>query len=550
MPSGLRSRWQRAGVLAIGVASGMLIGLSIPPFGWWPLAWLGFAGLAATLPGTGLVERMLLGAGAGLGQYGLGLFWVHEFSILGWVLLTLVECAFWVAAAAAVPTGRRICVALGVPSAFVLAEWARDRYPLGGFPMGSVALGQASSPLAPSLRIGGSLLLSGVTVAAGVATAGSLHALRAWLEARARSAPHACRDVRRTTALVALAGAAVVSVVLVADASPSGAGGHAAPLTVGLVQGGGARGTRAIYTDPQTVFVRTLVASNALLGPLDLVVFPEGVLQSHIPYTQTVDAEDIAALARRTGATVLVGVEQDVGIRRYRNEIVAWSPDGRIIGSYEKNHLVPFGEYVPYRSLITKFVSIPQVPYDGIPGHGPGILRTPAGPLGIMVSFEVFFDGRARGAVRAGGEVLVVPTNTASYRSTQVPTQELAASRMRAWETGRWVLQVSTTGYTAVVSPRGRVVVRSSLGEEDVLQATVPAELGKTWFVQFGDAPTPIGALLVLGLGWYIGLGGYLGLDGYIRLGGHKGRRPSRPDPVSTEAAATGEPAPGTAHRS
>lgn len=262
--------------------------------------------------------------------------------------------------------------------------------------------------------------------------------------------------------------------------------------------------TREISTNPQVVFQRHYAASAVLRPPVDLVVWPEGVLQSDIPFTTTPDAAAVASMARYLQATVLVGVDQDVGVRHYLNEVVAWAPNGQIVGYYVKNHLVPFGEYVPDRPLVQRFFNLQDVPLDAIAGHGPGILRTPAGPIGVMISFEVFFDGRARAAVRAGGQILVVPTNTASYRSTEVPTQELAAARLRSWETGRWTLQVTPTGYTAVITPTGRVVQSTTLDKQGVLEATVPREDGRTVYVDIGDAPDAILSVLLAGLAWLL----------------------------------------------
>jgi apolipoprotein N-acyltransferase len=500
------ARWRWWGWLAAGLGCGVLIGLSVPPFGWWPLAWLGFAGLALLLRGRPVRARAALGSATGVGQYGLGLWWVHEFSIPGWIALIVISALFTTVAIMLVPTTRRRGVAVGLPAAFMLADWARDRYPIGGFPLDGIALGQAGSPLAPVLRLGGSLLLTGVTVLAGVTIAELGQAARSWLAAR----PARISDVagrrnawRSTGAAAGLAGL-LLAISAGAAWSPSGAGGHLLPLRVALVQGGGPRGTRAIFTDPQVVFERHLAASDVLSPPFDLVVWPEGVLQSHIPFTTTEDASEVASMAQFLHATVLVGVEQDVGVSHYLNEVVAWAPDGQIVDTYVKNHLVPFGEYVPDRSLVERFFNLADVPYDAIPGHGPGILRTPAGPIGVMISYEVFFDGRARGAVRAGGQILVVPTNTASYRSTEVPTQELAAARLRAWETGRWVLQVTPTGYTAVIDPTGRVLQRTALDEQQVLTATVPREDGRTVYVNIGDAPIAIAAALLVGLAWLL----------------------------------------------
>ena len=463
-------------VSAAGLA-GILVALSIPPFGWWPLAWVGIAVLAAALPGCTWKARLALGAAFGLTDFLIGLLWVQEFSAPGYLAVVVISTIYSMLALLLVPAERRY-VALGLPCMLVLADAARDRFPLGGLPLGSMSLGQAAGPLAPSLRLGGSLLLTGVTALAGVA----LWLTVDWLVA-----------VRWRAVLVPVApGGAIALAVLLPVAgllSPSGAGGHASPLRIALVQGGGARGTRAIRTDPQIVFDRHMDASSTLHAPLDLVVWPEGVLQSQIPYSTTQDAYDVSDLAVRLGATVLIGVEQDVGATHYLNEVVAWSPQGQIVGTYVKNHLVPFGEYVPYRSLIQRLFNVADVPLDGIPGRGPGFLRTPAGPLTLMISFEVFFDSRARGGVRAGGQVLVVPTNTASYRSTQVPTQEVAADRLRAWETGRWLIQVTPTGYSDVVSPTGEVTAKSHLSARQVVEATVPRRDGFTVFDRIGEMP-------------------------------------------------------------
>ena len=483
--------------LATGLVAGVLVALSVPPFGWWPLGWVGLAVLAGALPGRSWRYRLALGAGFGLGDYVIGLLWVQEFSVPGYIGVVVISAAYATAALLLVPTGRRRYVAVALPAVLVLADWARDRFPLGGLPLAGLSLGQAAGPLAPVLRVGGGLALTAETALVGVALAELYRMVRPAVGARSRRRLGRPWRLNRSwlallPLLVAMAGP------LLGLIAPSGAGGHWAPLRVGLVQGGGPRGTRAINTDPQVVFLRHLAASGQLHGPFDLIVWPEGVLQSHSSFEATVDAASLATLARDHRATLVSGVEQDVGPDHYLNEVVAWGPDGRVTGSYVKNHLVPFGEYVPYRSFIRRYFNIADVPYDAIPGHGPGILRTPAGPLATMISYEVFFDERARSGVTAGGRLLVVPTNTASYRSTQVPTQEVAADRMRAWETGRWLVQVTPTGYSTVVSPTGAVIRRTPLDARRVVEATVPQRSGMTIYDRLGDGPVALASLLVL----------------------------------------------------
>ena len=171
-------------------------------------------------------------------------------------------------------------------------------------------------------------------------------------------------------------------------------------------------------------------------------------------------------------------------------------------GRFDKVHRVPFGEYVPGRWLIRHFVSLGVIPRDAIPGHGTGTLATAAGPVGIVISFEVFFPERARSAIRGGGQVLLVPTNTASYTTTQVPAAELAADRIRAWETGRDVAMVAPTGWSAVVDSRGHVLQRTRLVVQTVLEATLPRRTGRTPYVSWGDLPALIVAAALLGAGW------------------------------------------------
>jgi apolipoprotein N-acyltransferase len=447
----------------------------------------------------------MLGAGLGAAQYSIGLFWVHEFSLPGCIVLILWSSLYIAAALALVPTARRRTVVLALPALLILADWLRDRYPFGGLPLGEASLGQAAGPLAPTLRLGGSLLLTGETVLVGVVLAEALHLLRSWRQLQSPwSAGAPGRQSRGREWVAALSVTAVaIAFPLIGSLSPSGAGGDVAPIRVALVQGGGPRGTRAIDTDPDVVFGRHLTESRKLQAPLDLVVWPEGMLQSgSATFTDTSEATDIADLATGLGSTVLVGVEENVGATQFINAVVAWGPDGKVAGYYQKNHLVPFGEYIPFRSVLKHFFNLAAVPLDAIPGHQPGFIQTPAGPLGVMISYEVFFDTRARDAVRAGGQVLVVPTNTASYSSSQVPTQEVAAAQLRAWETGRWVLQVTPTGYTAVISPSGQVVKHSTLGRPAIISATVPMETGHTWYVDLGDLPIALASLATGVVAW------------------------------------------------
>jgi apolipoprotein N-acyltransferase len=194
-------------------------------------------------------------------------------------------------------------------------------------------------------------------------------------------------------------------------------------------------------------------------------------------------------------------VTEPASTTTFRNEIVVWGPRGNVVSVFEKVHRVPFGEYVPDRSFFSHFADLSGVPTDAVPGHATGLVPTPVAPLGVLVSFEIFYSGRSHAAVRAGAELLAAPTNTSSYSTSQVPSQEIAAAVVQSVETGRDLVQAAPTGFSAVVTQRGVVVARSSLGNRQVLFSTVALRRGMTPYDHWGDLPVLILSALALGAG-------------------------------------------------
>jgi apolipoprotein N-acyltransferase len=312
-----------------------------------------------------------------------------------------------------------------------------------------------------------------------------------------------------------VAGALLVGVVVGVGAwgaaAPDG-GSSAGTVRVAAVQGGGVQGLRKSEVSPASVYAAQLAATKLMPAadggrPPALVVWPEDTvsLNGLIDGSQT--QGELAALARQLHATLVVGVTESVSDTRFRNEVVAFDPAGRIVARFEKVHRVPFGEYVPYRGFFSHLADLSGVPLDAIPGHGDGVLRTPVGLLGTMVSYEVFYAERARIATRAGAQLLVDPTNTASYSTSQVPTQEIAAARLQAIAEGRDLVQAAPTGFSAVVDHRGTVRARTSLGPRQVIVRDVALRRGATVYERVGDLPVLIvsGALVVIG--WFAALG-------------------------------------------
>jgi apolipoprotein N-acyltransferase len=440
--------------------------------------------------------RLAVGALAGLGQFSIGLAWALQFSAAGYVAIVIVESAILAVGAALVPPAGvlRLGAAAG---AVTLSEWARDSWPFGGVPLGSGALGQVDGPFAFASRLGGPLL---VIFCAALAGGGLLDFGRLIFARQSRWQASAARDGLALLAAAALAGGGYV-----VAPTPASAGRGSHSLRVAIVQGGGQRGLTALQVPAARVYRAALSETARITGHLQLILWPEDVISmGSTPFVGSSVERTIASLARRHRATFVVGYTEDVGRAGFLNEIAAFSPAGRLEATFLKVHRVPFGEYVPDRGFFSHLANLSAVPRDAVPGTGSGLMRTTAGPLAVLVSYEVFFAGRARSGVQAGGQLILVPTNTSSYSSGQAPAQEIAASRLQAIDENRWLLQAAPTGYSAVIAPSGSVLRRSSLSVPAVIEATVPLIGQTTPYSDTGDAPVLIGSVLLLGLGWAI----------------------------------------------
>ena len=462
--------WRR---LAGAVGAGLLLTAALPPFGWWPLAFAGAALAVHVLDEQTGRRRALVAYAVGVGFLVPGLWWMSEFTAPGYVLAVLFESLLF---ALAPFVARQRWSLVG---AIVLSEALRASWPFGGVPVPTVAQTQVGGPLLQAARVGGELLVTAAVVVAGIAV------VEAW---RRRWVPAAA--------------CAAIVVVITAAGFVAPRGDRVGSLDVAAVQGGGERGTRAIDTDEAVLFQRHLDASEDVEDGLDLVLWPENVVHVDDPVQETPEGEALSSLAAELDATLVAGVviggeaEQDADV--FINLAEAWGPDGEPLGRYEKNARVPFGEFIPFRSIVESLADVSAVARAARVGHEPGFLRTPAGNLGVVISWEVFFADRARDAISTGGEVLLVPTNAASFSTTQMPALELGAARLRAVETGRDVVQAAPTGFSAFVQHDGDVVEHSDLGARQVLHHTVDVREGKTLYTRLGDGPFVVLAAVAL----------------------------------------------------
>ncbi len=480
--------------LALAAVGGFLVAFSLPPWGWWPLAFAGPAVLELALgPRPGRLDRFAGGMAFGLTWLATGMAWMWQLTVPGYVAASLILAVLHGIAELVSPPGRwRV---LGRPAAHSLVEALRFSFPFGGVPLASLGIAQAAGPFAGIARVGGVILITWVVFQVGFA-------LGALIAAARRTATR--RD--RPVAFAAIGAAAVVLVLAAVAPRGDGTGEH---LDVAAVQGGGEQGTRAIDVPTRIVTDRHLEATRTIQpdDELDLVLWPENVIDT-ADFATSEQLQSVAAEAARLGVPFAVGITEDVPGRpgRISNAQVVVTPDGQVTSRYDKVRRVPFGEYVPLRSLLeTLGAPVDQVPTNAVAGTGPAVIDLPDGTrLAVVISWEVFFGGRAREGVQHGGEVILNPTNGASYTGTIVQTQQVASSRLRAIETGRWLVQVSPTGFSELVTPDGDVIDRTAVSERAIVRGRVELRTGRTWYVNLGDAPFIVALLILFAGSWVL----------------------------------------------
>jgi apolipoprotein N-acyltransferase len=477
-----RVRWRDQGTTAAGcLAAGALLCLALPPWGWWPLAFGGLVlldRLIADQPARSRFARTWL---AGLALYLPSLVWMEALTLPGYLIASTAYAAMLGVGAALAPPGRARWLVL--PGTWTVVELVRWSWPFGGVPLSSLAVGQVAGPLAPVLRVGGAALLTVVTLAAAMALAAAVARRPRWA-----------------------AGLATGTVALVAIAAVAPAGRDVGSAEVALVQGGGPQGTRKTSTSVIEVYERHLAATDGVRPPVDLVLWPEDVVDTRGSLIEDPWGDELSELARSLDAPLIVGAVEGESTEHFRNAAVLIDADGTHLERYDKVRRVPFGEYVPLRGLLEPIAgdSLPRRDLATSSDRGRLDVPGPVGRAAVPISWEVFFGDRAREGVVDGAGIILNPTNGASFSGTIVQTQQVASSRMRAIENGRWVLQVAPTGFSAVVAPDGTVVERSAVSERRVIQREVGVREGTTIYTRWGNAPALALAALGITLGWWL----------------------------------------------
>jgi apolipoprotein N-acyltransferase len=482
------------------------------------LGWaLGWASPAALILGLrGLDPRMAArwGFAASLLAHTAVLHWIYVVTVfygnapppvglvapvLLAIYIALFGALFGAAHAALVRRG------LASPWAAALLWTALDHlrsFALTGFPWATLGYSQHENPwLLPLASYGGVYVLSFVVALGGAALA-------------------ACADpaARRRRG----AGLALVGVVVAHGLGALAPNPEAAPdretVRVAVLQGNIEQGVKWSRSwSERTLEIYERMSREAAGAGARIVVWPETAVPGAIDGDPKLRRR-LEDLARETGAHLVVGavgLEFDESLRptHYYDSAYVIDPAGVFRDRYDKTHLVPFGEYVPFRAVLGRFVGAVAsgiASADVTAGERPRslILEDPGGVIrpGVVVCFELLFPDLVRRFAADGAELLLAITNDAWYGRTGAPYQFLAITALRSAETGLWTARAANTGISGFIDGRGRVVEQTPIFEEAWLLADVPRALDprSTFYVRHGDVFSfacwvGVGGLAILG---------------------------------------------------
>ena len=513
--------------------SGLLLAGALPHLDWGWLAWVGLAPFLALFPFRS--KRAAFGHGFLLGVCYLGgmAYWVAVFAapilgpalgVLGWALVTAYQ-AFYLAvwALGAQWLARRGVWAwrLGVPALWAVVEWWRQSGDLG-FGWGDLAYTQhLALPVLQLTKLSGIWGLAFLIVLVNVALAEVVKAPpptpikpqfwgAIWIRRAQQAAPlRVLFRLPRIGALLGWAGGqfplavAALLVTVLACGGVSLRTEHLAPtFTAAALQGNISQNVEqdAAYKARVTATFGALTRSAAARGAT-LVVWPETAYPGYLQRADT-SRTQVAGVLGETGQTALIGgVDFDPAQRKNANALFALSPSGAVTGVYRKQHLVPFGEFVPGRKWLPFLAALHVTNFDmaagtgeqGLLGGGPGI-----GKIGAAICFESSYPRVLREQVRQGAGLLAISTDDAWFGRTAAARQHAAIAAVRAAETDRYLVRSAATGVSQVIDPTGRVLAEADLFQASVVSAPVQSRSTVTPYVRWGDWFVGVCAVLIL----------------------------------------------------
>ena len=481
----LHAWWLR---YAVALLAGLITGLAWEPYGLWPLLLVGVPAFSLVVREVRRRRAFALGYLYGLGLLAISISWIHVLGIWIAVALIVFEALFFAVLGLALHLVSSLRVwPLAAACCWSLIEFAYARIPFGGFGWTRLAYAAVDTPLAGYLYV------------LGVAGVSFLVALVAQLVAFVvlRLATGSSGDPVRGRALLVPV-AVALAVVLVGTglgAAQRFAPDLAAPETVevGVVQGNvPGRGIEALgrarsVTNNHLAETVNLVV-KARLGQVpqpDFILWPENSTDID-PRLDPVTRATVQSAAEIADRPILVGaVLEGPGEDERQTAGLWWDPQRGVLDSYAKRNLVPFGEWIPFRTELLPLIPLlEKVGAQSVPGTRPGVLTVPVGNreirVGDIICFELAYDTTVYETVTNGAEVLMVQSNNATYGGTGQIEQQFAITRARAMEAQREIAVATTNSVSGFIDRNGRVVTRTQEFTASSFVVQMPLRTGLT----------------------------------------------------------------------
>ncbi|WP_349631563.1 apolipoprotein N-acyltransferase [Bradyrhizobium tropiciagri] len=499
--------WKRA---MLALVAGALSALAMAPFNAWPVLFLTFPIAVWLIDGAaagrarGVPAAALSGFWFGLGYFVPGLYWIGyaffvdaqtfawltPFAVLGLPAYLALFTAFGFALARLIwPRDASRVLALAV--SLTISEWLRGHV-LTGFPWN--AFGYAlSEPLALAQTAslvglwGMTFLAVAIFASPAVLIDGFSRGRRPWLA---------------TVTAVAVLAAMLVFGAVRLSLQPTQ---MVAGVKLRIMQPDLQQDAKFNYAAKAAVMQKYLTLSDRASGPHSTGVSDANILiwpESAFPFFLTREADAMAQIADLlprgtvliTGSVRAPDVPAGVRVTRAYNSIYVIDHDGSVLSIYDKLHLVPFGEYLPFQEWMEKlgFMQLTKVVGGFIPGTVRKPLDVPNAPRALpLICYEAIFPANVVERDDRPGWIINV-TNDGWFGISTGPYQHLQQARMRSIEEGLPMVRAANTGISAVIDPLGRTVAQLGLGIEGVLDAGLPAAIAPTIYARIGNIPAAV----------------------------------------------------------
>jgi apolipoprotein N-acyltransferase len=457
----------------LSILSGALLALAFPKFNFYWIAWVALIPFLAVLYRTdGWKDSLLCGFFFAVTFFGIDFLWFNSLNrfvgwwiVMGWLAFVLFQTLFilffcflhnWFCSQKLTQSVAKFGLALFTAFIWALIEWLRSLGPLGAI---NGVLGYTQVQFLPLIQFAALTTVYGVSFLIVLLNA----SLAQFLQDRNKwKAP--------VFTVLLMAGIVIYGNVEMKSA-PVESRGFA---KLALIQANIDQKDKLDTSKVGAIFeIHKRLSLSAAQQKPDIVIWPETAIFTYLLFDREL-LYAVKQLAVDTGAWLIMGTPHYAGGKAY-NSVISLSPEGEIVSRYDKQHLVPFGEYLPFRGFlypVLKGIKYYEAEFNSNPR--PQLIEAAGLKLAAAICFESVFPGIIRQRVNKGSDFILLVTNDGWFGDSSAPYFHLNAAVFRAIENRQYFIQVGNTGFSAVIDPYGRVLKKSQLNQQEILIFDLP----------------------------------------------------------------------------